>query len=416
MNKQFACVLFVTGACIGMPGYYPFFYTPGPFFGEPRLQESRMTSFEVRLDGGHAHHGFNAHHSCVNVLGIYGDENFHALVQGVPASCLPVACGTFLSEIAHEQPAQDNFGKISFTGYASVIDCLFGITQNLKRGFFLSFCLPVRCNEIKSVRFVDHTTQSSCGPHIDYIQWQNFANHLDEHLACYGVDAGQQRCHGIGDVQVWGGWTLNYENTSYIDYVDLTIAAGVSCPTAPRICLADIFVLPLGYDGHVGVPLYASASLGVWDWLTVGLNSAGILFVPKTRPVALTTDSAQSGWIRLARVPARVRRAGVWHIDGYVKADHVIDGLSLLFDFGHDHAGKTCMTPCNNDLHSYTDARNWGWSMTTFHLVIDYDAATFARPYLPHGSFTVDTAIKGRHALKTTLFGAVVGCDLSWKF
>ncbi len=400
--------------------YYPFFYRTKPFTDEPRFSKDGLTSFHPFVRGGHATCGYDGCKNHVNPLAIYGCENIYALAKGVPASTLNCNPDGFINTLWEETPAQCNFGKVKVNGKMGMSELFLPLTQNLKHGFFVSLTIPIQHVGISNVTFCDQTTQASTGSEINYIQWQAFINELYQNLAPYGTFAGNTSTSGLGDVQLYGGWTYNYEETKHLDFIDFTIALGLNLPTGSpsKACLP--WQLPLGYDNHLGIPIFGTISFGIFDWLTLGLQSGAIWFKDRTRIMPLKTAAEQSGWIRLAHDYANVNKGTIWHVDGYVKADHLVGGFSFIFGFSHDHANQTCVKPCNTYLYNATivnsEERYLPWTMTSFHFVLDYDFANFKHPNAPRLGFTIDKSMTGERSFDTAIFGSYIGIDIEWRF
>jgi hypothetical protein len=420
MNKK---MLFTLFSCLIIEGthaisYYPFFYRTKPIAHEPRIAKKWLASVEPYLRGGHALKGYDCLHNRVYPLGIYGDENMHAIAEGVPECVLDRNPDGIINTLWQKTPVQSCFGTIEPRGKIGSAEFLLPFTQNLARGFFLSLTLPIRRVSISNMTYKDRSTPDSAGRTIDYIKWQSFSNELCENLARYGTNIGCTRNSGIGDMQLYLGWAYNYEQTTCIDFIDFTVALGINLPTAKAACAHTPYQLPLGYEKHVGLPLFVAFSCGVFDWLTAGLQGGALWFFDKTRIMPLKTSPDQRGWIRLAQDYARVKKGTIWHIDGYLKADHVINNFSLTLGFSYDHAQKTRLNLCNQSSYNHTlvnsDARHQSWTMTSLHFTIERDFASFTHPYAPRVGFTIDTSLTGKRALKNTMFGAFIGCDIDW--
>jgi|GEM_PF-2530367 len=422
MNAVKSILLFLFVKNVYALNYYPFFYQPRTFWGEPRLVKKWLTTIEAPIRGGHALDGFDGCGNKCDALALYGCENIYALAKNVPSCFLAGNSDSIFTHAYEYENRSPSFGKLAVSGKFSSLECIPVLTQNFKYGFFMSVSVPIKKVCVRDLFFSDCSSKKSRPAGISYTQWQQAINNFEEELCRYGVYVGPTKNVGLGDIQLFGGWTLNYEHTTAIDFIDLTVATGVNFPTSRRPLSCTPWVLPLGYEEHTGIPLLVAASLGIFDWCTIGLQGGALWFNTITRTAAVQTAAEQQGWIRLARFPVREEKGAIWHIDTYLKLDHLIGGFSCVFGFSHDHAYRTLVTPCccENNVLVGSDWLTWNsnehlqpWTMTAFHFMLEADFASFAHPRIPHIAFTVDKTMSGKRACDSTIFGAYVAIDLA---
>jgi len=398
--------------------YSPTFDSPNSLFGEPRITKNWLTTIDFELRGGHGICGRNTQRQKVNVLNIYGCENFHMLAKGVPDYILNCNPNGFINNLWEQEAALANFGQVCIAGKFATLKFDPTIIQNLVHGLFLSLNIPIQNNSIKQITYYDQTTKNSANTPEEYFQWQAFINNLECNLQQYGVQLKNSTIAGLSDLQLFGGWSYSHEDTTHIDFLDFTVMLGVNIPTgknAPENCP---FCISLGCDGHVGIPMAAMVSIGLFDWLTFGLNAGAIWFKDKTNLMAMKTATEQSGWIRLARGYSNVHKGATWHIDPYVKFDHLIGGFSLILGLSHDHANRTCLSPCDTTIFNPNivncDVKYLDWNMSTFHFVLEFDSASFKHSWAPRLAFTIDKPICGKRIFDTAMFGAHLTFDIDW--
>jgi hypothetical protein len=253
---------------------------------------------------------------------------------------------------------------------------------------------------------------------IKYPIWQTTINHLNEHMQCYGLYTGATKNVGLGDIQLLGGLTLNYEKTTTLDFLDFTIATGINFPTSKKQNINSPWCLPLGYNGHTAIPFISEVALGFFDWCTIGIQTGALWFNTIWRTMPFKTTYEQSGWIRLTRARACIEKGTIWHIDEYLKLDHIIGGFSAIFGFTHDHANRTVITPDNSqDFDSAiinSDECLHPWTLTAFNFMLEFDFATFNHPNIPRIAITIDKSISGKHAFDAALFGTHLAIDFEW--
>ncbi len=386
--------------------YYPaYFYMPEPFFGEPRFAKKWLTTLDVRLRGGHATRGYTDVGCDTRPIDIYGLQNMHAIAKNVPACILQCAPHGYLNNLWQNTPASNLFGRLGFEGKCSLVEFFPTFVQNFSHGFFVGTCIPIKKISMRNVMAIDLTDPSSVGANLSLSDWQQFFGRFDQNLCRYGIYPRALHSGGLGDIMLFGGWTINYEDMDVLDFLDGTLTLGLQLPTAPCAPAQCPFMLPRGSNGHKGISLCATGALGALDWLTVGLQVGVLQFLSTQRVIAIKTAYEQSGWIKLARMCATVSPGLQWRIGEFFKFDHLAYGLSFTFGFSHTHQGATNV--CQN-----TDPQWWSWRMNTFHFVLECDFATFKHPHAPHVAMTIDHVFNGKRTFNTSLFGTIIAWDL----
>ena len=232
----------------------------------------------------------------------------------------------------------DNF--LPKTNSLTIFDLESQYTKNFINGFFLQAVLPIR---------VLHSNET-----------ENLSN-------------GQ-----LGDTLLTAGWGINYQNFRHLDFLDVTLQTGAVLPSG-SLCYHKSFCecaendysgqnacLATGYNGNTGFIANIQAALGLLDWLTLGGHWAVFHF-------------------KNCGYPFNVISYGF-----YGKADHVINGLSIIL------AGVR-----NKESHNGTNI----WRLNTFNIFIEYDFACLHDPYRPTFGLLFDIARKGQCSLPTTMYG-----------
>src|ERR1700733_6431339 len=124
----------------------PHFYRATNMFLEPRLEHDYLTTFNATIGGGSTKKGRNGHNTIVPLLDIYG-------LNTVPT------LGTAIT-------------NLSIDSTFRIIESNLSFAQNLAKGFFLFFYLPVRSLTIKDINI----------PNFSVPQ-------LNAQLAPYGISA-----------------------------------------------------------------------------------------------------------------------------------------------------------------------------------------------------------------------------------
>jgi hypothetical protein len=417
MKKIIACSLFMIQSTLPL-SYQPFFASPRSFLGEPRLTESWLTTVDVSIKGGHGEDGHNSYKQTVNPLNIYGCENFRVLAQGIPDNILDCNPNGYINTLWEQTPRQSNFGLVAVKGKFNLLEFTPSLTQNLKYGFFLSLEIPFGKYSIKDVTYYDQTTKASAPSEQEYYEWQSFINNIEKNLQPYGLWVGNSKVSGLEDIQIFGGWSHSFEDFKILDFFDIMLSAGINLPTGKSSPSTAPFCLSLGYNKQVGFPIIAGFSVGFFDWITLGVSGAGLVFKDKTRNVAMKTASEQSGWIRMGQGDALVHQGSYVTLSPFVKADHLIAGFSLILGYSCDHQYRTCYTPCDTATYNKSivnsDIKLAPWNMNTFHFMLDFDFASFKHSWAPRIAFAIDKSMSGKRSFDSSTFGAALTCDIGW--
>lgn len=168
----------------------------------------------------------------------------------------------------------------------------------------------------------------------------------------------------IGNAPLLVGLTTSYTNHPAFDYIDATMAIGVTLPISSST------------EQQVGMPLMLSCAAGIFDWLSCGLSADAIFF---------TGDHGHT------------QRNVHW----FLKADHIIKGFSITGGYSYSADGYGGQSPWKTKpLHK--------WSMHTMHWMLSYDLAQECEPWLPSVDFFYNHPLSGKHILENGMMGVRV--------
>lgn len=393
------------------------FYRAQPIFPEPRFEKEWLASFDITAGGGRTKHARNCfgHKTCL--LNIYGLHAMQPLGNGVPKDPNSVT-DIILTNLA-QVPATDNFGKLLFTGSFSFLELNFSYIQNFACGFFAGLELPVKRFKLTDIDFRD-CTQTVCCPNNTIPQWRDFLDSFDLILQEHNLRICPIKKSGIGDLILYTGWTVNYQETEVIDYIDGTLKLGINLPTAPGKCESSVFDIPLGYDKHTGIITTFDGSFGTYDWLTIGAHLEALFFFSRQRNIHMKTDLNQNGFIKLAQGEANIHKGTIWRLGAYSRADHVVRGFSFTIAYSYTRQNPDKVVPCDAKLFDTTivnsDEAFQGWDMHTLHFTAEYDFTTECMRVGPRLGIFYNVQVGGHRTFDADLGGALFGVDVSWCF
>lgn len=407
-------------AHVGLIGAYdtPLFYRASRPI-EPRFERDWLSSIDITLQGGQTKKGFNSSKDKISVFNIFGFHNMKDLGANVPDKDSTNNLDIILINLENE-PGADNFAQLSIAGTFKLFEVSFSYIQNFACGFFFQAYMPFRSIEVTSTTFTDLSPVNTPGSNSTTASWQRFLTFFDEILQKYNLNKKNFDTSHIGDLSTLIGWTHNYQDTESLDFIDITIAGGLLLPTGAEKDLSNIFSVPFGYNKHLGFDVQARASVGIYDWLTIGGYFESIIFKNKTRNMRVKTATNQSGIIKLATAKVTADQGTVYNVGAYIKADHFIRGLSLLFAYSFAKQNETTVCPLNNTEFSSSiinsDLMLADWNMHSLHVALEYDFATQCSTYGPRITLFYEPIIHGKRIYKTNIFGANTGLEILWVF
>ena len=385
-------------------------------FLEPRLEHDYLSTFDATVEGGSTTQGRSANNTIVPLLDIYGPTNIQNLNVNTRFTNPNNPYDALLNNLA-ELPQRDNFANLSIDGKFHIIESNLSFTQNLSHGLLLFFHLPVRKLKINDISFTDLSPNDNIFPNKNTPEWQAVLQDLNPLLKNYGICTSSATEISVGDFSSYLGWTHNYQETTTIDFVDVTLMAGVLSPTGKQKNENNPFSLPTGYNGHWAFPLCGMLSFGHYEWITFGGYVNSLFFINKDKTIRLKTDIDQSGIFKLASGEVSVHRGPLIHTGLYLKADHFGHGFSFTTAYSFASQQKSHLTPRNPVLFDRTiinsDPTLSGWNMHTFNFILEYDFAREGDKVGNRVGLFYNLEIAGKRTFNTNIAGGMYGLDIS---
>ena len=416
-NKKIYLIILITAAHAAFAIDNPHFYRATNMFLEPRLEHDYLTTFIATLGGGTTTEGRSKNNTIVPLLDIYGTHNIQELNINTAFTNPNNPYDLLLNNLA-QLPNRPNFATISIDGKFNIIESNLSFAQNLAHGLFLFFYLPVRRLKITDIGITDLSPDDQTFPNKHTPEWQAVWQTLNPLLTNYGINSCPTISTGVGDLTSWLGWTHNYQDTTTIDFVDVTVMAGFLAPTGKERNENKLFSLPTGYNGHWGFPLCAMLSVGWYEWVTVGGYLNTLFFTNKNHTMRLKTDIAQNGIIKLACGDVSVHKGPLINTGVYFKADHFGHGFSFTTAYSFASQQKDHLTPKNPALFDRSiinsDQTLAGWNMHTFNFSLEYDFSREGKNVGNRIGLFYNLQIAGTRTFNTNVTGGTYGIDIGW--
>ncbi len=424
-------MLFCLGICTTLGAMdNAHFYRATNLWQETRLGIDILTSADASAGWGSTRKSRNSEHHTVPLFDLYGPNNMHDLGVNVPGKSNTNPLDLILSQLANtpertvEMPGchcsvSHPFASYSIGGRFSIIESNLSCIQNAVYGFFGELFLPVRNIKINDICFKDLSPDDEEIPNNKNPMWLAFQQNFDAILARYDLSRAPINETGVGDLTILAGWANNYQETEFLDFIDTTLKFGVLVPTGKTRNENQIFSIPLGYNGHVGVPFSGDVAIGLYDWLTIAGHLDGIFFASTNRNIRLKTAPSQNGIIKLAKGSADINKGALWSFGLSLKADHLYRGFSALMGYSFAAQRSDTVFPCDSCFDSSIancDETLQGWSMQTIHFLAEYDFTKDDSRAGARLAAFYNIIVDGRRIFKTNMVGGILGIDVNWKF
>ncbi len=320
----------------------PHFYRANFFWAEPRFQKDWLTTVDLSLGGGGTKSSCNQTGHKTDLLNIFGLHDMRLLGKNVSGLDPNNNLDAILLNLV-ETPERDNFGKLLFKGEFNIIEGVINAYQNVAKGFFVQAYLPIRRLLIKNIQFSDESPEDVIFPNKNTPVWVDFLGNFSQILERHSLGIRNVNRVGVGDFSLLTGWTINYQETEYLDFIDVTAKLGLLFPTAKTSNISNPFDVPLGYNGFYGFPLKFDCSFGYWEWLTWGMHIGALFLFERNKVIPMKTDQEQNGFITITSGEASVDSGTIWDIATYVKADHFFKGLSFYVGYCYTQKDADCI-------------------------------------------------------------------------
>ncbi len=396
----------------------PHFYRATLFWGEPRIDRPWLSTFQTEFAFGHATTSWNDQGKKERLLDIFGFQNMRALGQNVPTLDSTNTLDQILINLA-ALPSYNTFGLMSYKGSFrfSEITCI--AYQNLLQGFFFQAHLPIRRLLLSKVRALDLSPLQGILSQQTPL-WKDFLANFNAIFARHNLFLGGSDQTGAGDLSFLVGWAKNYNETTSLDFIDFDARIGLLLPTAKTASLTHPFALPLGYNGHSGVPLKFNISCGYLEWITVGAHLGALFLVEKNQHLRIKTSNQQTGFISLSTANATIDPGIYWDFSTYFKADHLCKGFSFLIGYTYSHKDPDSICTKNKDPLFISTAQHnsllKSWNMHMLNFMIEFDPNRTSESSKPIITFFYDLIIAGKRIFNASTKEIIASINSTWEF
>lgn len=376
------------------------------FWDEPRFVRPWLSSIDLQLTGGSTRDARSSSGKRTHLASLYGFEDVSALSAASPDFPL-----TLKGAPEH----------ICLQAVADMFEVDLNIYQNFCWGFFLHFHLPAIVLRIYPTGFLEDARCHFRSRKNHRSIYEKPLDPLAPFLRHHDISINRIDQPGLSDSTLFLGWSYSYEDTCYLDFIDMTFKTGILFPTGKKKNVRLLFDIPYGYNGHWGIPVSGQITFGAYDWLSWGLYAEALFFKDKKRCLRMKTEhEVDCGFIVLGQGDAFVQQGTLWKAASYIKADHFFNGLSILLGISYEQKNRDHITPCNIELFKSSLVNNdphfFKWQRSIFHFQADYDFAHENSVVGTRLAIFYNHEIWGTRVLSINTTGGYLGIDLSWCF
>jgi hypothetical protein len=272
-SKFFLFLLITTTPHLISPVDNPHYYKAPYFNGTKSWKtEDWLATLDAHYSQGSSRRSRNSNGDSVGAFDLYGNHNLLYLTSNVPQpSGISSALLTYVTNLEAQRasfetanPAdKQSFGQVQFHGKCEIDEFVINYRQNFVIDFFAELNIPIRRVRTGPFTLVDQSP-SSVTANNPYTQtdnnWSNFLTNFEEILQAYGLSGymAATRNSSLGDMTLFAGWQNKFSSfTSFFEYIDFAIKAGVLFPTGTHRKFHKPFSFETGYNSHWGVPIRA---------------------------------------------------------------------------------------------------------------------------------------------------------------
>lgn len=397
-----------------------FMHQSGTPSGKVCLNQDHNMSVRLSVSGGTSSKARNGDGTKVELLNLYGDEETAYMFHGVDLSYLTgnlLILGQNL-QVKDLTNKSATFGNVRWSGKMNMFSGKLSIQRHISDHFSMKVSAPFHHFNIKNTSAVDLTAANE----IDGDVIAATAN-FDALLAAYNIHAGDVKDFSFGDIQMFNCLHFTREADETLGQATVSIASGITLPTARQRKLTEAFYVPMGNNGHVGFPMAVDATLSVHKNATFTVHFGSEMFLKHDGVFRMKTDINQNGFIKLATGQAREKLGYKCDVNGGIHMHDDSKEYGLGVEYRWERQGKTTLVPFDTANFDETIVNSDSMLQTwqRHNIVVK---ASFAPQWdeanhesaCPRFSFSYTQPIKGKRIFNTNMFAGSLGLDFTWDF
>jgi len=368
-------------------------YKPDSTFQTASIPQDYYSNFSTIFSAGFASQSFNETGEKVPFFQQFGTEDL--LARFVDAS-LP-------------NDSTESYGQGLISGDFRAQELVLNFYKSIKNGFFIEAGTAIQDLTIHSISINYIESDLPLSPEqITYLEELKIK--LPKIL----------NRSGMFTTAVFAGYNKTFSDFNHLDFIDLTFKAGFLSPQAMLEKNTKFLQFPFDNNINFGYPITAVISVGVFDWITVGINSSMVPWQPAQANMHINNTTSANKVLLPEMTPALLHKGTLFTNSIYFEADHVYQGFSSLIAYCYTASLNSSITPINETNFQYDQANASSkldaWNLGSFYIQFDLDFAREVNPSAPIIRVFFDIPITGKLCPKTNLIGTSCNLQVSYAF
>lgn len=314
----------------------------------------------------------------------------------------------------------ETFGAFSLAGKFQVVSAGLNFGWNVTDHISTTVSVPMHHFKVKDTTLNPLTSAADLATN-DGNDLNTFLQDKDTLLGYYGLKAGDVKDTTIGDIQMLTVATFHYEGSEVKHNACLSVATGFTIPTSRQKKIDEVFYVPMGNNGHVGLPIMARAKIELHKNMSLKACLGNETFLKRDTVRRIKTHKDQSNLFLLQQAGVRVKPG--YKFDAGVGMCFHNDTKDRIFSvmYRYERQGKTTLKTLDPILYDNeiinTDGTLQKWHRHNLMLKASYTPSCCdSESYIPHMGVYFKTTVGGKRVFNTFLAGGCVGLDFSWNF
>ncbi len=374
----------------------------------PRFARKNLSTFEFAVSDNVALKSFDNQGNSVPLLNFAGNQElFKRFVDtSLPYNNL------------------QTFGTAIMSGKYQGLRYDFKIYQNIGSHFFLSVSTNLLYAKLKNVSITPVNASNIPLTQEQINAISGFSTYLTDLSTMLGINPDCKDtifADSVGPTLAMLGYTNSFQNFERIDFIDFTFQAGLYGPK--HIFQAEPAPFsPIPYTDivNLGIPIALSASMGLYDWLNIGISAGTIPFIPTDKIIPLNTTNTQNAVLIKEQGMCTIKPKPFVYWNGYLQAEQIIPRITLLVGISYAKQFATnyqTQDPIKfpNEIINESPTLH-PWSIGNLTASAELDLSKNYYKVLPRIKFIYVCPLWGKSIFKTTVYAGTFGIDCVYDF
>ncbi|MFA5999059.1 MAG: hypothetical protein WC747_03520 [Candidatus Babeliales bacterium] len=400
--------LFVIVSSQNMYGMYTTFGAPSISFPTPQYATKDLKTVGASLSYYKSENSYDCSGQKVGLLAYQGTET---LLKRIIDRSLPFN-------------DSQSVGKALISGRLTATSGAFWYVQNIGEHFYFTFVSSLSYIKLQNLLIAPAKnnclllSETEIDADTELKKYLNTLNKLiyDKSLGGKFYDA------TIGPTYFTIGYAQNFQNFTHIDFIDFSIKAGFALPeTNIEPQTTALFDIATNDIGAIRLPIQASATVGLYDWLNIGATGTLMPYAPTIQRISLPTTRDNNLVFLPEKGFCAIYHRPFVYAGAYIEAEHFIPRVSLFTGVSYSKQFKTTYQSWDNDkfpnsiINAFPVHRPWEMMWLTFSAEIDCYASE-DKKCLPQLKLVYILPVYGKSTFKTSVISGQANLSIMYDF